>query len=117
MLNTTWSKIGPTMETTMTRTLLRVGHANCVDCLNDVAATLLARPHVQHVHTNAVPGCIAIDHVGDDIAALEDLVERRLHGFETAPNGEIIMTPATTAISVTCPHHPPGKTAGPIEPA
>jgi hypothetical protein len=71
-----------TLEAHMTRPLLRVGHADCVHCLNDVAAALLAPPHVRRVPTNAVAGCMAIDHAGDDIVALKDLVKRQLHGIE-----------------------------------
>ncbi|MCP5026901.1 MAG: hypothetical protein GY929_11525 [Actinomycetia bacterium] len=66
------------------------------------------------MHANTVPGCIAIDHTGDDIAVLEDLIKHRRHCFETAPNGEIVMTPATTEISSTCPHHSPEEPRDPI---
>ncbi len=89
----------------MTRTLLQVGQANCGYCLDEVAAALLARPQVQGVHANAVSGYIAIDHADDDLAVLEDLIKHRLRGFGTASNGEIVMTPATTELSSTCPHH------------
>ena len=87
------------------RAQFSVDRANCEWCMRDTTRALLERPNVTSVETKAVPGCIIVDHDGDDPAALGAVIDRVLHGFETASNGEVIMTTTSVARRSRCPHH------------
>ncbi len=87
------------------RTQLKVERSNCTVCTLNLAKALMERPRVDRVQTSAVPGCIVIDHNSDDVAELQAVVDRLLHGFEAASNGEIVMITTSAEVRSTCPHH------------
>ncbi len=87
------------------RTQLSVERSNCTFCIQNVVEALMERPRVERVQTSAVPACIVIDHNCDEVAALQGVIDRLLHGFEAASNGEIVMITTSAEVRSTCPHH------------
>ena len=89
------------------RTRVRVADANCPYCMNDVRDELLSRPLVHGVHTSAVAGCLEVDHDHDDPGALIAVLQRSLHGWQIADNGEVVMVMTHSELDDECPWHPP----------
>lgn len=91
-------------------TLVRLTHANCTFCLNEVRDELLRRPLVQSVTMSATAGCLDVEHDHDDPAALGRLLREHARGWEVADNAEIVMVPIDAEPSDRCRWHDPSAT-------
>ncbi len=92
------------------RTLIRVRNANCTECLNAIHDELLARDQVRAVRIHTADGCLEVEHDHDEPGELIALLQRSLHGWQIADNGEVIEVESIAQIAHVChlghPSHP-----------
>jgi hypothetical protein len=75
---------------------------DCLFCLEDVRAALVAAPWVGAIEEEMSSGCLVVRHRGveTDLAALVNDLGHRL---DIAPNGELTMRQATVSTLEACP--------------
>jgi hypothetical protein len=72
--------------------------ANCPVCLETIRRILLADPRVQAVHMSFGDQCLEVEHAGMPNDDLIRVLQRNLHGIETADNGEKVMAEVVSQI-------------------